>query len=227
MHVVEHTDRAVACAGDVPPRMRGRLHLGSFPLVVSAGIVLVCLAPDGAARACSAVFGLSAALNFAASAALHWRGRPDESFVRVLRRLDQVSIFVLIAGSITAFAVLLLGRADERVVLGLVWGVAFVGTVFRLAWPAAPRWLYTLVYCLMGCAAAFWIRDFALAGGAAVVVLLATGGVLYLLGGFVYGTRWPNPSARWFGFHEVFHGLTVMGFAAHYTALSILVYGRR
>jgi hemolysin III len=100
--------------------------------------------------------------------------------------------------------------------------------VFRLSWPAAPRWLYVLVYSAMGCGAVLWIGDFAAAGaGAAVMVLLAVGGALYLLGGLVYGVRRPNPSRRWFGFHEVFHSLTVTAYSAHYAAVSILVHGRR
>jgi hemolysin III len=72
-----------------------------------------------------------------------------------------------------------------------------------------------------------WVADFAAAASAGVIVLLVAGGLLYLLGGAVYGARWPDPSPRWFGFHEVFHALTTAGFLAHYAAVSILVFGRR
>jgi hemolysin III len=40
----------------------------------------------------------------------------------------------------------------------------------------------------------------------------------------VYGLKRPNPSPRWFGFHEVFHAFTVAAFAVHYVGISIAVY---
>jgi hemolysin III len=223
---VDTADRTSEVVAEIKPRLRGWLHLGSVPFSLLAGVVLVALAPDGETRLASAVFALSGTVLFGVSALLH-RANLGPSLIVVARRLDHASIFVLIAGSYTPFAVLLLGRHDAWVLLGLAWGVAALGIVFRLAWAAAPRWLYTLVYCVMGSGGAFWIRAFAASADVAVIALLAAGGALYLLGGLVYGVRRPNPSPRWFGFHEVFHSLTVAGFTVHYMALSILVYGRR
>jgi hemolysin III len=224
---VDTADRAREAVAEIKPRLRGWLHLGSFPVSVVGGAVLVALAPDRESRLASAVFALSGASLFGVSALLH-RGNLGARLTLLARRLDHAGIFVLIAGSYTPFAVLLLDRRDARLLLGLAWGVAVAGIVFRLSWLAAPRWLYVLVYSVMGCGAALWIGDFAAAGADdAVMVLLAVGGVLYLLGGLVYGVRRPNPSPRWFGFHEVFHSLTVTAYSAHYAAVSILVYGRR
>jgi len=86
----------------------------------------------------------------------------------------------------------------------------------------------------MGWAAIFFIPAFftgatalGLGIGIAVFTLICVGGVLYTLGGVVYGTKWPNPWPRWFGFHEVFHGFTVLAFVAHYTGLSMAVYALR
>jgi len=61
-------------------------------------------------------------------------------------------------------------------------------------------------------------------GGVAVITLITAGGVLYTLGAVVYGIQRPNPSPRWFGFHEVFHTFTVLAFAAHYVAVSLAIY---
>jgi hemolysin III len=223
---VDTADRAREVVAEITPLLRGWLHLGSLPFSLLAGVVLVGVAPDAETRVAGAVFALSGTVLFGVSALLH-RANLGPNLVVVARRLDHASIFVLIAGSYTAFAVLLLGRHDAWILLGLAWGVAALGIVFRLAWTAAPRWLYTLAYCVMGCGGALWIRAFAAAANGAVVALLAAGGVLYLLGGVVYGIRRPNPSPRWFGFHEVFHSLTVAAYTTHYAALSILVYGRR
>jgi hemolysin III len=220
---VDTVDRVREVVADIEPRLRGWLHLGSLPVSLLAGVVLVGLAPDAETRLASAVFALSGVVLFGCSALLH-RGNLRPPLIGVARRLDHAGIFVLIAGSYTAFAVLLLDGDDARVLLGLAWGVAAVGIVFRLTWSAAPRWLYTLVYCAMGCGGTLWIRDFAAAAGAAVVVLLAGGGVLYLLGGLVYGVRRPNPSPRWFGFHEVFHALTLGAWSVHYIAVSLVTY---
>jgi hemolysin III len=62
------------------------------------------------------------------------------------------------------------------------------------------------------------------AGGIAVLVLVIVGGLLYSAGGVIYGIKRPNPSPRWFGFHEVFHSLTLAAFATHYIGISMVAY---
>jgi hemolysin III len=89
----------------------------------------------------------------------------------------------------------------------------------------APRWLYTPIYVALGWVAVFYFGPLLHFGGPAVVILMAVGGVLYTLGAVVYGTKRPNPSPRWFGFHEIFHAFTVLAFIAHYAAASLAVYG--
>jgi hemolysin III len=89
----------------------------------------------------------------------------------------------------------------------------------------APRWLYTPVYVALGWVAVFYLGSFLENGGPVVVALIAGGGLLYTLGAVVYGMKRPNPSPRWFGFHEIFHAFTVLAFIAHYTAASLAVYG--
>ena len=104
--------------------------------------------------------------------------------------------------------------------LTLAWGGATLGIAFRLLYPGAPRWLYTPIYIALGWAAVFFLDEFLRYAGTAVVVLIALGGLLYTVGGIVYGLRRPNPIPHLFGFHEVFHGLTVIAFAAHYASVS-------
>jgi len=120
--------------------------------------------------------------------------------------------------------VILLGDRGGTTLLWIVWVAALGGITFRVVWVGAPRWLYTPVYIGLGWVAVFYIRDIFDTGGAAVVTLLAIGGLLYSLGGLVYGIKRPNPSPRWFGFHEVFHALTLGAFAVHYIAVSIATY---
>ena len=208
---------------NVKPRLRGWIHLGTFPLVVVAGIVLVALAPSGRAKTATAVFAVTAALLFGISAAYH-RGTWSPRTEAVLKRFDHSNIFLIIAGTYTPFTVLLLPDGPARVLLWLVWGGALAGIAFRVFWVGAPRWLYVPVYLALGWAAVFFLPDFLEHGGVAVLSLVVAGGLLYTLGGIVYGIKKPNPSPRYFGFHEIFHVLTVAAFGAHYVGISIAVY---
>lgn len=107
----------------------------------------------------------------------------------------------------------------------LVWTGAVMGVAFRVFWVGAPRWLYTPVYVALGWVAVFYLPDFLRTGGPVIVGLIAAGGLLYTVGAVVYGTKRPDPSPRWFGFHEVFHAFTVLAFAAHAVAVSLTVFG--
>jgi hemolysin III len=200
------------------PRLRGWLHAGTFPLTAAAGLVLVVVSPTLQARVGAAVFTATGMLLFGVSAVYH-RGAWSPRVSRVLRRLDHSNIFLLIAGTYTPFALLLLAPSDAWLLLAIVWGGALLGVGFRTLWVGAPRWLYTPVYIALGWTALFWVDDFARAGGAAVLSLVILGGALYSCGGVVYALKRPNPSPRWFGFHEVFHGLTVAAFVVHYVGV--------
>lgn len=206
------------------PRLRGWLHAGAFPLVTAASIVLVALAPSPQAAVASAVFGLTAILLFGTSALYH-RGSWSPRTAAVLKRFDHSNIFLIIAGSYTPLTILLLPQSKATILLWLVWGGALAGVAFRVLWVGAPRWLYTPAYLLLGWAAVLYLPDFARHGGPAVLALMVVGGVLYTLGAIVYGVKRPNPSPRWFGFHEIFHAFTIAAFAAHYVGISLAVLG--
>lgn len=205
----------------VKPQLRGWLHLGAFPLAVVTGGLLTLLARAGSARAAVGVFAVSAALLFGVSALYH-RGHWGPRAAAVLQRLDHANIFLIIAGTYTPFAVLLLPTGRARTLLWIVWTGAVGGVAFRVLWIGAPRWLYVPVYIALGWVAVAYLPEFARAGGA-VLALVVTGGLLYTAGGLVYGIRRPDPSPRWFGFHEVFHALTVLAFAAHCAGLALAV----
>jgi hemolysin III len=207
----------------VRPHLRGWLHLGTFPLAVATGALLTVLAPAGQYRAAVAVFGVSAALLFGVSALYH-RGHWGPRSMAVLKRLDHANIFLIIAGTYTPFTVVLLPPGPARTLLWIVWSGALAGVAFRVLWVGAPRWLYVPVYVALGWVAVAYLPWFA-GAGPAVLALVVAGGLLYTAGGVVYGLRRPDPSPRWFGFHEVFHALTVVAFAAHCAGLALAVRG--
>ncbi|MEU9979677.1 hemolysin III family protein [Streptomyces sp. NPDC050856] len=209
----------------VKPRLRGWLHAGMFPAALVAGTVLTVLADSTRAKVACGVYALTACLLFGVSALYH-RGNWGPRATAVLRRLDHANIFLIIAGTYTPLTLLLLPDSTGRVLLWAVWGAALAGIAFRVFWVGAPRWLYTPCYIAMGWAAVFFLPDFLHRGGVAVLVLVVTGGLLYSVGGVVYGLKRPNPSPRWFGFHEVFHSLTLAAFTVHYVGISLVAYQR-
>lgn len=208
----------------VKPKLRGWLHAGTFPVAVVAGVLLVILAPTGAVRLSAAVYTVTAALLFGISAIYH-RGHWTARTNAVLKRFDHANIFLIIAGTYTPFTLLLLPRNEAAVLLTLVWAGALLGVAFRVFWIGAPRWLYVPIYLALGWAAVFWLPEFASAGGAVVVTLIIAGGLMYTAGAVVYGTKRPDPSPRWFGFHEVFHAFTLAGFASHHVGIWLAAFG--
>ncbi len=206
----------------VKPLMRGWLHLGMFPLVLLGGLLLVLLADTTTERVVTVVFTVCTSALFGVSATYH-RGRWSEPTRILLKRLDHSSIFLLIAGSYTPYAVLLLPTRQARLLLGLVWGGAVLGILFRVFWVGAPRWLYTPIYLVLGWTAVWFLPGLYSAGGLLVVCLLAGGGLLYSGGAVVYALKRPDPWPHHFGFHEIFHACTVLAFAAHYTGALLVV----
>ncbi len=205
------------------PHLRGWLHAIMAPIAVECGIVLVAFSPSEY-RGAAALYSATAILLFGTSAVYHrfsWSPRTKVT----LKRLDHSNIFLIIAGSYTPFAVVLLPPDQARTLLLLVWGGALAGVLFRVFWVGAPRWLYTPIYIALGWVALFYLPAFWAEGGAAVVILLAAGGLFYSAGGVVYALKRPNPSPTWFGFHEVFHALTLLGFITQYVAVSLVLYG--
>src|SRR5690554_2347657 len=210
----------------IKPRLRGWIHAGTAPFALAASIVLVALAPPVAPRLATAVFGLSAVLLFGTSAVYH-RGTWSPRVAAVLRRLDHTNIFLIIAGTYTPLAVVLLPEATARTLLLIVWSGALVGLLMRIFWLGAPRWLYVPIYLALGWVAVAYLGPLWTAGGAAVVWLILAGGLAYTAGAIIYGLKRPNPSPVWFGFHEIFHVLTVVGYTCHLVAVFLATLAAR
>ena len=205
------------------PRLRGWLHAGMFPAVLVGGVLLIALTDSPSARIACAVYTLTACLLFGVSALYH-RGDWGPRAAVMRRRMDHANIFLIIAGTDTPLTILLLDDGRQQMLLWGIWAAAVIGIVFRVCWVGAPRWLYTPCYIAMGWAAVFFLPDFLRAGGIAVMILVIIGGLLYSAGGVIYGIKRPNPSPRWFGFHEVFHSLTLAAFVVHYVGISMAAY---
>lgn len=209
--------------GRPKPAMRGWIHLVAAPLSLAAGIVLICLAQGAPLKWACAVFMVCSLVLFTNSAAYHlgdWSARTTD----VLRRIDHLNIFLLIAGTYTpvSFA---LGPFWRNTIIGGMWACTAVAMIIHVIWINAPRWLYTVIYIVFGVSGVafmrlFWISPYA---GPPVVILLAAGGVCYIAGAVVYMLRKPDPWPRVFGFHEIFHCGTIAGYACQIVAIYMVI----
>jgi hemolysin III len=199
------------------PSWRGWIHTGVLPIVVAGGIILIVLAHGAIPKVAASIFFASSFLLFGNSALYHrFNWRPKVKIT--LKRIDHANIFLLIAGSYTPMAMLALPSEKGLVLLVAVWIGAVLGISFRIFWINAPRWLYVPLYVLLSWAAMFYVVDF-FSFNAVAMSLILIGGLCYTAGAVVYGIKKPNPFPGHFGFHEIFHALTVIAFICHWVAV--------
>ena len=141
-----------------------------------------------------------------------------------MKRLDHSMIFLFIAGTYTPFALLAVDEPTGYWILATVWAAALGGVVLKLTWPTAPRWVGVPLYIGLGWVAVFVIGDILRLGGVTVVVLLGVGGLLYTIGGVAYAAKRPNPWPGTFGYHEVFHAMTIVAATCHHIAVYFAMY---
>ncbi|HEY4237157.1 MAG TPA: hemolysin III family protein [Gaiellaceae bacterium] len=213
--------RGDAAACTARPLLRGRLHQAGFVVACAVGSVFLSVV-DGRRLVAAAAFAVSAAAMLGASALYHrvtWSSR-----ARLwMRRVDHAGIYLLIAGTYTAVGLLVLHGSLQHVVLGLVWGGAGVAILAKLCWVAAPRWLAAVVGVALGWVGVVALPQLVQTAGPAAVALLGAGGVAYTVGALVYARRKPDPLPAVFGYHEVFHALTLVALACQYVAIAFFV----
>lgn len=133
-----------------------------------------------------------------------------------LRRIDHATICLLIAGSYTPICLLALQGWLGWTLFGIIWALAVAGIVLAVAWIMAPRWLSTAVYLTMGWLAIFALYPLTCVLPAEGMFLLVLGGMLYTVGGVLYGLKWPGRNNPRFGCHEIFHLFILAGSIVHY-----------
>ncbi len=203
------------------PRLRGRLHQFAFAASIPAGLALVLAARTLPARLAAAVYALSLAGLYGTSAAFHL-GRWSAAMRRRMDQADHAMIYVLIAGSYTPFALLALDRAWGLTVLGVVWTVA-VGGIAVVILRHRIRLVGITLYLTLGWIGVLTLPWLAGRLGIAKLTLLLVGGILYTVGAVVLGRQRPDPNTSVFGYHEVWHALTVAAGMCHYALIWLLV----
>jgi hemolysin III len=132
-------------------------------------------------------------------------------------------IFVLIAGSYTPFALLVLRGTLGTVLLILAWSAALAGAVFKLIWIEAPGWLMAATCIAVGWIAVIAIPELVRGLGLVAVGAVGAGGILYSAGAVIYARERPDPAPTVFGYHELFHALTIVAVALQYVAIAFFV----
>lgn len=201
------------------PLLRGWVHLAAATLAPFAVVGLLVIARSPRAYVGAAIFGGGLVLLYTSSASYHlipWRPR----LRRLMRRVDQSTIYVFIAATYTPFCLQVLEGHWGASLLVAVWLFAAAGVAQKMAWLGAPRWLDVGLYLAVG-----WLG--LVAGGELIqrlsvgpALLMLLGGLLFSAGGVIYALRRPNPLPRFFGYHEVFHSLVVAGTAVFYTLIA-------
>jgi hemolysin III len=206
------------------PRLRGVFHEAGFFAAVGLGIPLVLTAHAGKARISAIIFALCVALCFGASALYHrptWQPKVRSR----LARLDHAGVYLLIAGTYTPFGLLVFSEGWAIPVLSIVWGGALAAILLKLFRPRSPKWLSAAIGLALGWVGVAAISQLLKLDGGGVALVLV-GGLLYTAGALVYARRRPDPAPAVFGYHELFHVLTLGATACQYAAIAFYVLPR-
>mgnify|MGYP001569014455 FL=1 len=165
-----------------------------------------------------AIFGCSMILMYLASGLYH--SLPlGEKGIKLLRRIDHMAIYILIAGSYSPICLVALRETYGLYYFIIAWSMALAGIVTKLFWIESPRWITVAMYLGMG-----WI-SVPLALPLSKVVApwclywIVIGGLFFTSGAVIYAKKKPNPFPGVFGFHEIWHLFVMAGTFSHFWAI--------
>ena len=199
--------------------VNGLTHFVGAVLAAFGWGALVVASEGEAVRVVSfSVYGASLVLLLGASAAYHsaWvKGGASE----LLRKVDHLSISLLVAGTYTPICLLALPSAWGWSIFGVIWGLAAIAAFVAIRWVDAPRWIPATLFTVMGWTIIVAIGTVYEHMSAAGFTLLVTGGGVYSLGALIYARKWPDPWPAHFGFHGIWHLFVLGGAGCHYAMM--------
>jgi hemolysin III len=208
----------------VKPRLRGVFHEFGFYAALGLAVPLALTAEPGRARLSAIVFSCCLAGCFGASALYHrptWRPNVRSW----LARLDHAGVYLLIAGTYTPVALCVFSRGWAVPVLAVVWSGVVVAILLKLVWVGVPKRVSALIGIALG-----WVGAVAFSQLLKLpwpgLLLLLVGGVAYTVGAITYARKRPDPVPHVFGYHEVFHALTLVAAGCQYAAIAFYVLPR-
>lgn len=195
--------------------VNGASHLLGLLLAGAGTFLLLELATGTAEVTAFSIYGATLILLYGASTLYHTLPL-SERRLRALRTLDHIAIYFLIAGTYTPIALITLDNRLGWTLLGTVWLIAAAGIPFKLFYLDAPVWLSTATYLGMGYLALVAIIPLARTVSTGGLLWLVAGGLAYTVGAVIYTRRRPDPFPGWFGHHEIWHVLVLVGSACHF-----------
>lgn len=205
------------------PRFRGRLHQCTFIASIPAGLIVILLARGASGYVAASLYAASVAALFGTSALYH-RGKWSPAIRLRMQQADHAMIFVLIAGSYTPITLLALRPAWGITLLALAWTITVIGVTLTFTrWHFMDRnsgYLYVAFGWVMVVALPVIVQSLS----ATQLVLLFAGGVLYTVGAVLFGLERPRLRPHTFGFHEMWHVMTVAAAGCHYALIVSLVH---
>jgi hemolysin III len=206
----------------VKPALRGVLHQLGFAFALAAAPAVI-VGADGTYRTfAAAVFAISVLICLGTSALYHRVTWTPRARLR-MRRADHAGVYLLIAGTYTPVSLFALKGAWRPTILAVVWGGALIAIALKFAWVEAPKRLAVAIGICLGWVAIVALPQLVAHLHPAAVILLVAGGLAYTAGAVVYACRRPNPRPAVFGYHELFHALTIVAIGCQYVAIAFFV----
>jgi hemolysin III len=134
-----------------------------------------------------------------------------------LRIIDHASIYVLIAGTYTPFALVTLNGATGWVIFGVAWGLALCGITLKLFFTGKYNLVSTLMYVFMGWIIVFAIKPLIVNLSSEGLFWLFCGGMAYTIGAILYSIKILRFN------HAVFHVFVLAGSASHFVSVYFYV----
>jgi hemolysin III len=209
-------------AARAKPLLRGVLHQVSFFVALAVGALVVAFADGTRATVSAAIFAASVVAMLGASALYH-RVTWSPTVRPWMRRVDHAGIYVLIAGTYTPVGLIVVHGVLRNIVLVIVWSGAAAAILLKFIWVRAPKWLSAATGLAVGWAGVAAMPQVVQNAGWPAFALLAAGGLAYSAGAVVYAVRRPDPAPDVFGYHELFHALTIVAVACQYVAIAFWV----
>lgn len=191
----------------------------AFPLLIKAAhepsrIYLISLA----------IYAVSLIFLYAASTTYHTFDL-SERVNTILKKIDHMMIFVLIAGSYTPICLIVLKGPVGYFLFALVWAIALIGIIVKICWITCPKWFSSVLYISMGWVCVLAFTQIVNSLSPAAFGWLLAGGIIYTVGGIIYALKVPLFDAKHknFGSHEIFHLFVMAGSACHFILMYVYI----
>lgn len=208
---------------NMKPYLRGHFHQAAFFMALGACTLLVLKSQRSESFWATLLYSISL-VSLLGISALYHRINWGVNSRMIMRRLDHAAIYFLIAGTMTPISLLALSEDSGKKLLISIWTVAGGGMLLSVLFTRKPKWLNALLCLAAATVMLPYFSEIVRGLEFSNIVFMVVGGIAYGIGGLTYAIKKPNFFPRTFGYHEVFHGLVLVGAGSHFIVIQSLVY---